>query len=151
MARVFTERRQKQLRHVYLNLKCNMGAHPLSSSSRFISNSSLSRLSPLCDLRFIPAPTRNRRYANFVLEPVLREPGSISFQWMEIQRTRASLLQQQRDPMSGGAGSGSGDASTPANNETDMFGYELRAEPECEYKCPELNACIDRELWCDGE
>lgn len=84
-----------------------------------------------------------------MLEPVLREPGSISFQWMEIQRTRASLLQQQRDPQSGGGGSG--DAA--ATNETDTFGYELRAgaEPECEYKCPELNACIDRELWCDGE
>lgn len=77
-----------------------------------------------------------------MLEPVLREPGNIAFQWMEIQRTRSSLL-QQLDAQS----------NNEALNETlAEFGIELRgAEPECEYKCPELNACIDRDLWCDGE
>lgn len=27
-----------------------------------------------------------------IIEPILREPGSVSFAWMEIQRTRASLV-----------------------------------------------------------
>lgn len=78
-----------------------------------------------------------------MLEPVLREPGNIVFQWMEIKRQRPSLLQQQLEAQSNEA----------LNITLSEYGNELRIgePPDCEYKCPELNACIHRDLWCDGE
>lgn len=73
-----------------------------------------------------------------ILEPILREPGNIAFQWLEIQRTKASLIQQL-------------DMHTnfSVNDTLSGFGF-ISQEAECEYKCPDLNACIDRNLWCDG-
>lgn len=74
-----------------------------------------------------------------VLEPILKEMGNIGFQWMEIQRTKASLIQQL-------------DMHTnySLNDSLSGFGFAPSAA-ECEYKCPELDACIDENLWCDGE
>lgn len=81
------------------------------------------------------------RPASMVLEPVLREPGSITFQWLEIQRTRSSLQQQLEM------------RTNFSLNETLVeFGLvPSEAQADCDYKCPELDACIDRNLWCDGE
>lgn len=73
-----------------------------------------------------------------IVEPILREPGSVSFSWMEIQRTKASLVQQieQQTNFTG--------------NETLLeFGLYPK-DGDCEYKCPELDACIASNLWCDG-
>lgn len=74
-----------------------------------------------------------------MLEPILKEMGNINFQWMEIQRTKASLIQQL-------------DMHTnySLNDSLSGFGFAPSAA-ECEYKCPELDACIDENLWCDGE
>ena len=73
-----------------------------------------------------------------VLEPVMREPGNLGFSWLEIQRTKSSLLQQF-------------DLQTnfTANdtfNDIPLF----QRKGECEHKCPELDACIGASLWCDG-
>ncbi|XP_055538811.1 uncharacterized protein LOC129726149 [Wyeomyia smithii] len=78
------------------------------------------------------------RPVSMVLEPVHKEPGSIAFSWLEIQRTKASLIQQL-------------DLQTnfTANDTLVEFGLYPR-ESECEHRCPELDACIGSVLWCDG-
>lgn len=74
-----------------------------------------------------------------MLEPIFKESGNIIFQWLEIQRTKASLIQQL-------------DANTnfTLNDTLSEFGY-LPTGDECEHKCPELDACINRQLWCNGK
>uniref|UniRef100_A0A1B0CNQ7 DUF7805 domain-containing protein n=1 Tax=Lutzomyia longipalpis TaxID=7200 RepID=A0A1B0CNQ7_LUTLO len=76
--------------------------------------------------------------ASMVLEPVFKEPGNLAFSWLEIQRTKASLIQQL-------------DLQTnfTANETLGEFGFFPR-HAECEHKCPELDACIGSNLWCDG-
>ncbi|XP_001841887.2 uncharacterized protein LOC6031035 isoform X2 [Culex quinquefasciatus] len=78
------------------------------------------------------------RPVSMVLEPIHKEPGSIAFSWLEIQRTKASLIQQL-------------DLQTnfTANDTLVEFGLYPR-ETECEHRCPELDACIGKVLWCDG-
>ncbi|XP_055708213.1 uncharacterized protein LOC129804698 [Phlebotomus papatasi] len=75
---------------------------------------------------------------SMVLEPVFKEPGGLAFSWLEIQRTKASLIQQL-------------DLQTnfTANETLGEFGFFPR-HAECEHKCPELDACIGSNLWCDG-
>lgn len=73
-----------------------------------------------------------------IIEPVLREPGSVSFSWMEIQRTKASLVQQIDQQ-----------TNFTANDTLQEFGLYPK-DGDCEHKCPELNACIASNLWCDG-
>lgn len=73
-----------------------------------------------------------------VLEPVFREIGSIGFSWLEIQRTKASLL-QQTDLQN---------MNMTLNDSLSEFDLKSR---DCEYKCPELDACISSVLWCDGK
>ena len=74
-----------------------------------------------------------------VVEPIFKEPGNIGFQWLEIHRTKASLIQQL-------------DIHTnySLNDTLSEFGF-IPKEAECEHKCPELDACIDGSLWCDGK
>ncbi|XP_039230702.1 uncharacterized protein LOC6539435 [Drosophila yakuba] len=118
---------------------------------------------------------------SLVLEPILKEPGDISFTWLEIHRTKNALLQQldlhvnasvttgmgsQTSSQSaagsntgiGGLGSsGSGSAANAggsaggatANETLNEFGF-FPKESDCEYKCPEIDACIAASLWCDG-
>ncbi|XP_057653185.1 uncharacterized protein LOC130892023 [Diorhabda carinulata] len=71
-----------------------------------------------------------QRPPNFMIEWIGSENGEAAFSWLEISRSRASLLHQLQVPIN---------AST---NETDL---------ECTYKCPELDACISSSLWCDGK
>lgn len=73
-----------------------------------------------------------------VLEPIFKEAGNLAFQWMEIRRTKSSLIQQI-------------DIRTnfTLNDSLSEFGF-IPKESECEYKCPELDACISSNLWCDG-
>lgn len=73
-----------------------------------------------------------------VIEPILREPGSVSFSWMEIQRTKASLVQQIDQQ-----------TNFTANETLLEFGLYPK-DGDCEHKCPELDACIASNLWCDG-
>lgn len=41
--------------------------------------------------------------------------------------------------------------TTAPNNDTfNDFGFFPR-EADCEYKCPEIDACISENLWCDGK
>ncbi|XP_030374233.1 uncharacterized protein LOC115623825 [Scaptodrosophila lebanonensis] len=47
---------------------------------------------------------------------------------------------------SSGAGGG---ASSMANETLNEFGFYPK-ESDCEYKCPEIDACIAASLWCDG-
>lgn len=74
-----------------------------------------------------------------MVEPIFRDPGNIGFQWMEIQRTRASQIQQLEMH-----------TNFSLNDTLNEFGFIPR-ETECEHKCPELDACIAGNLWCDGE
>ncbi|CAG9812922.1 unnamed protein product [Phaedon cochleariae] len=71
-----------------------------------------------------------QRPPNFLVEWVGFEPGVAAISWLEISRSRSSLLQQLQVPIN---------AST---NDTDL---------ECAYRCPELDACISAALWCDGK
>lgn len=90
---------------------------------------------------FCPPPLSrpSHRPMQMVLEPVMKEPGSIGFSWLEIQRTKASLI-QQLDLQTN---------LTTANDTLGDFGFFPR-QAECEHKCPELDACIGSSLWCDG-
>lgn len=74
-----------------------------------------------------------------IIEPILREPGSVSFSWMEIQRTKASLVQQIDQQ-----------TNFTANETLLEFGLYPK-DGDCEHKCPELDACIASNLWCDGK
>lgn len=74
-----------------------------------------------------------------MVEPIFRDPGSIGFHWMEIQRTRASQIQQLEMH-----------TNFSLNDTLNGFGFIPR-DTECEHKCPELDACIGASLWCDGE
>lgn len=38
----------------------------------------------------------------------------------------------------------------PINGTFNDFGFFPR-EADCEYKCPEIDACISENLWCDGK
>lgn len=74
-----------------------------------------------------------------VLEAINRDTGKIAFSWLEIQRTKASLI-QQLDMQS----------NNTLNETYAAFGLLPKME-ECEHKCPEIDACIGRSLWCDGK
>lgn len=51
----------------------------------------------------------------------------------------------------GVAGTGGIGAPSSAANETlNEFGFYPK-ESDCEYKCPEIDACIAASLWCDGK
>lgn len=73
-----------------------------------------------------------------IIEPVLKEPGSVTFSWLEIKRTKKSLVQQLRQQ-----------TNNTANETLHEFGLYPK-DGECEHICPELNACIASNLWCDG-
>ncbi len=77
------------------------------------------------------------RPISIILEPILKEPGSVSFSWIEIKRTKASLVQQI-----------SHQTNNTANETLHEFGLYPK-DGECEHICPELNACISSNLWCD--
>lgn len=78
------------------------------------------------------------RPISMIIEPILREPGSVSFSWMEIQRTKASLVQQIDQQ-----------TNFTANETLLEFGLYPK-DGDCEHKCPDLDACIASVLWCDG-
>lgn len=51
----------------------------------------------------------------------------------------------------GVAGTGGIETPSAAANETlNEFGFYPK-ESDCEYKCPEIDACIAASLWCDGK
>lgn len=79
------------------------------------------------------------RPVNLVLEPILRESGHIAFHWLEISRTKASIIQYIE-----------AQSNLTLNDTLEEFGI-LPREADCEFKCPELDACIDGNLWCDGK
>lgn len=74
--------------------------------------------------------TYQQRPPNFLVEWINNEPGIAAFSWLEISRSKSSLLQQLQVPVNASA------------NDT---------EYECTHKCPELDACISSALWCDGK
>ena len=95
-------------------------------------------------------PSFNRP-VNFVLEPILKEPGDIAFTWLEIYRTKNSLMQHLDgptnstvatttgiNPSGSGSGSvttggatGSGGVSSGVNDTLGEFGFYPR-ESDCE-------------------
>ncbi|XP_073840699.1 uncharacterized protein isoform X2 [Musca autumnalis] len=116
-------------------------------------------------------PLFSNKPVSLVLEPILKEPGDIAFTWLEIYRTKNALLQQfdlQSNTTTtstvgggggaGGVGSSAGTAGsggvitttgTSGNDTLSDFGFYPK-ESDCEYKCPEIDACISATLWCDG-
>ncbi|KAJ8878397.1 hypothetical protein PR048_018975 [Dryococelus australis] len=85
------------------------------------------------------------RPPSFLVEFVGRDPGLAALNWLEISRSRASLLQQLRAELGSGTSTTSGGAGAGADNDT-----SLPSDWECPHRCPELNACISSSLWCDG-
>ncbi|CAH1956018.1 unnamed protein product [Acanthoscelides obtectus] len=76
-------------------------------------------------------PHMIQRPPSFLVEWIGQEPGAAAFSWLEITRSRSSLLQQLQVPVNASA------------NDTEL---------ECAYRCPELmDACISASLWCDGK
>lgn len=80
----------------------------------------------------------SHRPISMIIEPILREPGSVAFSWLEIQRTKASLVQHIETQ-----------TNFTANETLQEYGL-FPKDGDCEYKCPELDACIASSLWCDG-
>ncbi|XP_054258135.1 uncharacterized protein LOC128983034 [Macrosteles quadrilineatus] len=62
---------------------------------------------------------------SFVVEFLEKEPGSYSVTWMEVSKR-------------------------PMQTSTSSFVMTSSNPLDCPYRCPELNACISAELWCDG-
>jgi hypothetical protein len=84
------------------------------------------------------APPREQD-RSLVVEFLEREPGGpYGLSWLEISRRPVV-----NNPSTG---------ATKVRGEALSAGLLSRPEPEsdCPYKCPELNACIAPELWCDG-
>ncbi|XP_044736901.1 uncharacterized protein LOC123298870 [Chrysoperla carnea] len=80
------------------------------------------------------------RPPNFLVEFINRESGIAAFSWLEISRSRSSLLQQLQIEF-----------PTTLNTTTnDTTSAGLPPDWDCQYRCPELNACISSSLWCDG-
>ncbi|KNC30893.1 hypothetical protein FF38_09290 [Lucilia cuprina] len=110
-------------------------------------------------------PLFSNKPVSLVLEPILKEPGDIAFTWLEIHRTKNALLQQfdiQTNASTTGTGTGSNaggvgtggsgiitTTGTSGNDTLSDFGFYPK-ESDCEYKCPEIDACIAAILWCDG-
>lgn len=75
---------------------------------------------------------------SLVIEFLEREPGGpYALSWLEISRRPVITSPYSHGKVRGEALS-SGLLSRP------------ETLPDCPYKCPELNACIAPELWCDG-
>lgn len=79
---------------------------------------------------------RSPRPPSFLVEFVGREPGVAALNWLEISRSRSSLLQQLQIDYVG--------------SDNDSMTSSLPADWDCPHRCPELNACISASLWCDG-
>lgn len=79
---------------------------------------------------------RSPRPPSFLVEFVGREPGVAALNWLEISRSRSSLLQQLQIDYVG--------------SDNDSVTSSLPTDWECPHRCPELNACISASLWCDG-
>lgn len=77
------------------------------------------------------------RPPSFLVEFVGFEKGIAQINWLEISRTRSSFLQQLQL-----------DYAMP-HNTSGNDSYNILSW-DCQYKCPELNACISESLWCDG-
>ncbi|KAK9889675.1 hypothetical protein WA026_007054 [Henosepilachna vigintioctopunctata] len=60
-----------------------------------------------------------------IVEFVGKEVGSYSVMWLELARRR----------------------SIPPNGK----GLFLMKQDDCQYRCPELDACINASVWCDGQ
>lgn len=79
------------------------------------------------------------RPISLIVEPILREPGSVAFSWMEIQRTKASIVQVL-------------DMQTNYTDNITLTEFKMYPhDRECEHRCPEIDACIEASLWCNGE
>lgn len=92
----------------------------------------------------IPSPSQNGpifhleppRPPSFIVDFIGFDEGIAQINWLEISRTRRSYLQQLHL-----------EHMLPKNSSNDTFGL---MPWDCQYKCPELNACISEALWCDG-
>jgi hypothetical protein len=79
---------------------------------------------------------RSPRPPSFLVEFIGREPGVAALNWLEISRSRSSLLQQLQIDYVG--------------SDNDSVSSSLPTDWDCPHRCPELNACISASLWCDG-
>lgn len=85
-----------------------------------------------------PPPAKHER--SLVVEFLEREPGGpYALNWLEISRRPSATTAPHS-----GAGKVRGEALSA--------GLLSRPDPvpDCPWRCPELNACIASELWCDG-
>lgn len=76
------------------------------------------------------------RPPSFIVEFIGFEEGIAQINWLEISRTRRSYLVQHHL-----------EHVIPKNLTSQNESFNLW---DCQYKCPELNACISESLWCDG-
>ncbi len=74
---------------------------------------------------------------SFLLRFVGKESGTAVLNWMEISRARTSLRLQ---------------VESTKNSSRTSSAYNGLPIPsiDCPFHCPELNACINASLWCDG-
>lgn len=76
----------------------------------------------------------------FLVDFIAREPGNSVFTWLEISKSKYSLLQQLQNNID----TLESVEKAQYNNNDTLF------STDCAYKCPEINACISSSLWCDG-
>ncbi|XP_065212021.1 uncharacterized protein LOC135839758 isoform X2 [Planococcus citri] len=76
---------------------------------------------------------------SFLLRFIGKESGTALLNWLEISRSRTSLLLQ-----SDTASSNLSHSAASLENQTALSAFD------CPFHCPELNACISDNLWCDG-
>lgn len=76
---------------------------------------------------------------SFLLRYIGKEPGTSLLNWLEISRSRSSLRLQM-------------ELTIPNITSTISVLENNTGFPnfDCPFHCPELNACIDDSLWCDG-
>ena len=81
-----------------------------------------------------------------------RKPAT--FQWLEISKPRSLLLQEMHLDLSEirqyFPSSLSSISSTTHNMTSSTISMSRPIDWDCRYRCPELNACISSNLWCNG-
>lgn len=79
---------------------------------------------------------------SFLLRFVGKDVGTALLHWLEITRSRMSLRLQMESSV--------GNVSTAISFSLGKNTSTSNGVFDCPYRCPELNACINDSLWCDG-
>lgn len=86
----------------------------------------------------------------FLIQFIGNEPGKYKLNWLEISRSRG-YLSRQLYTREGGHRRNKPDDDDDNNTKGNASSFLLPSSSDCPFRCPEIEACIDVELWCDGQ